>query len=188
MMVVSRASEGSPEEEGELSSDTSDSGRIQGTADEAEPVGTGRGRLDEMPPGYYPDPRDATRLRWWNGRQWTGGTVQPTQSGPRPARHVGRIVALYVVLTVIGFLAVTASDTSHVLEKCTDTSTWSLTDTPLSTALWLLGVTVAAGSITLAVVRRRKEPDRPRWPVPEIVALVLAIVLPWLGLSVSCGG
>ena len=186
-MVGSGVSEGSPHKEEGLASDISSSGLNQGAAGEAEPTGTG-GPRDEVPPGYYPDPRNATRLRWWTGRQWTGGTVRPTQPGPRSARHVGRIVALYVVLTVIGILAITASDTSHVLENCSDTSTWSLTDTALSTALWLLGVTVAAGAVTFSVVRRRKEPDGPRWPVPEIVALVLAVVLPWLGLSVSCGG
>lgn len=34
---------------------------------------------DPAPPGFYPDPADATRERWWDGASWaaTPGTLHP---------------------------------------------------------------------------------------------------------------
>ncbi|KQS14840.1 DUF2510 domain-containing protein [Curtobacterium sp. MCLR17_007] len=43
--------------------------------------------------GWFPDPRDASRLRWWDGRAWGDGTR------PLPARHP---VAAPVVATPTG--------------------------------------------------------------------------------------
>ena len=37
------------------------------------------------PPGWYDDPWDATRIRWWDGREWTGyGAGHPVGSAPNP--------------------------------------------------------------------------------------------------------
>jgi len=36
---------------------------------------------DLPPPGYYPDPQDASRRRWWDGTQW-GPLAPPTISPP----------------------------------------------------------------------------------------------------------
>jgi len=137
------------------------------------------------PPGRYPAPWNPATSGWWDGEQWSTPPPQPSSS---PARRVGPIVVLYVVLSFIGYLAIAASDTSHVLETCTDTSTWSLTDAPLSTALWVLGILVAAVAVSVGVVRRHRDPVGSGRPIPEMVALVLAVVLPWLGPSVACGG
>ena len=35
------------------------------------------------PPGWYDDPWDASRIRWWDGHQWTGyAAVHPAPSTP----------------------------------------------------------------------------------------------------------
>jgi hypothetical protein len=34
-----------------------------------------------MPPGWYPDQMDPSKLRWWNGTAWTDGVNQPSTSG-----------------------------------------------------------------------------------------------------------
>ncbi|WP_191278877.1 DUF2510 domain-containing protein [Nocardioides flavus (ex Wang et al. 2016)] len=31
--------------------------------------------------GWYADPQDASRLRWWDGERWTGHTHPPTARG-----------------------------------------------------------------------------------------------------------
>ena len=32
-------------------------------------------------PGWYPDPWDATRIRWWDGEEWTGYAAASTDGG-----------------------------------------------------------------------------------------------------------
>lgn len=40
-------------------------------------------------PGWYPDPEDATLVRWWNGRRWTDDRqAQPPRERARPAGGV----------------------------------------------------------------------------------------------------
>jgi hypothetical protein len=40
----------------------------------------------EAPAGWYPDPRDPRRIRWWDGAAWTEHTApQPEGSGPYPS-------------------------------------------------------------------------------------------------------
>ncbi|MEZ5115258.1 MAG: heavy metal-binding domain-containing protein [Candidatus Nanopelagicales bacterium] len=47
------------------------------------------------PAGWYPDPHDPTRLRWWDGAQWTDQTQasiseqQPGEIGAAPAQYSG---------------------------------------------------------------------------------------------------
>jgi len=38
-------------------------------------------------PGWYPDPADASRLRWWDGAVWTEHTANQPTDAPRSA-HV----------------------------------------------------------------------------------------------------
>lgn len=50
---------------------------------------------DPAPPGFYPDPADASRERWWDGAAWAAapGSVQPAtvpthrDIGPPPPRQ-----------------------------------------------------------------------------------------------------
>jgi hypothetical protein len=37
--------------------------------------------LRRVAPGWHPDPWDVTRLRWWDGTQWTGWTHPPSGGG-----------------------------------------------------------------------------------------------------------
>lgn len=40
------------------------------------------------PPGWYPDPQDPSRLRWWDGRAWTAQTAARPVAPPAPAYQV----------------------------------------------------------------------------------------------------
>ena len=37
------------------------------------------------PPGWYPDPEQPTRKRWWSGDTWTARTDDTTPTAPAPA-------------------------------------------------------------------------------------------------------
>lgn len=46
---------------------------------------TAPGGAVEAPAGWYPDPRDPRRIRWWDGAAWTEHTApQPAGEGPYP--------------------------------------------------------------------------------------------------------
>lgn len=52
--------------------------------------------MQEAPPGWYPDPGDQKRLRYWDGRAWTAATA------PAPRRGgVGRRVLVTVVVVAV---------------------------------------------------------------------------------------
>ena len=36
--------------------------------------------MTQPPEAWYEDPSDPTRLRWWDGRQWTGHTAPVRQA------------------------------------------------------------------------------------------------------------
>lgn len=59
-------------------------------------------RPTESEPGWYPDPTDLTRYRWWNGSEW-GREVNPAP----PTRQVG--TASLVVLGVAAAVVVSGS-------------------------------------------------------------------------------
>jgi hypothetical protein len=39
------------------------------------------------PPGWYSDPGDPTRERWWDGRRWAGGPADGPGGPPPLANH-----------------------------------------------------------------------------------------------------
>lgn len=56
-----------------------------------------------VPPGWYPDPEDPSRPRWWDGTQWAQATVFPTAPsvGSMPNRTSPPSVVLTVVITAL---------------------------------------------------------------------------------------
>jgi hypothetical protein len=77
-------------------------------------------------PGWYPDPHDAARLRWWDGQRWTSHTQAnssaearwgfddaPLTPGPpaassRSPLRAGVLAVAGVALLVLGWLALSA--------------------------------------------------------------------------------
>ncbi|MCX5042460.1 DUF2510 domain-containing protein [Aldersonia sp. NBC_00410] len=60
-------------------------------------------------PGWYPDPQDPRRQRWWDGRQWAPPAQwAPQQPPPRKRSGAGKVLlaigGAVVVLIVIGVL------------------------------------------------------------------------------------
>jgi Protein of unknown function (DUF2510) len=93
--------------------------------------------VTETPPGWYPDPNDATGQRWWDGTTWTAHSVrlQPgtslSTSGAAPSRGplvavIVGVVALLVIIAV-GVFAFGGLVSSH-------TSTTATTPAPLAAA------------------------------------------------------
>src|SRR6476646_1127202 len=70
----------------------------------------------QSPPGWYADPADRTRLRWWSGSEWgeSASTAAspwlPSAVPPRPRKPVwpwivGGAALLWVILLIGGVLA-----------------------------------------------------------------------------------
>lgn len=68
----------------------------------------------QPPEAWYADPDDPTRLRWWDGRAWTGHTTpMPSSAGVtaapyRPAAGLARASIVLVALMVVSEVALTA--------------------------------------------------------------------------------
>jgi hypothetical protein len=70
----------------------------------------------QSPPGWYADPEDRTRLRWWSGTEWgeqgppAASAWVPPAVAQRPRKPVwpwilGGVGVLFVILVVIAVLA-----------------------------------------------------------------------------------
>lgn len=61
------------------------------------------------PAGWYPDPTDATRIRWWDGTQWTDQyqasiTEQsPGEIGAAPAAYSGPPILVVTTNEIVGY-------------------------------------------------------------------------------------
>jgi len=53
------------------------------------------------PRGWYPDPGDARRQRWWNGSSWTEHTTQGSRYAPPPIAPRTSLECLVLVLAVL---------------------------------------------------------------------------------------
>jgi hypothetical protein len=58
--------------------------------------------VTDIPAGWYPDPEDPERTRWWDGQGWTARTDAPEPASPPKAGRSWRIPALVTA----GFLVV----------------------------------------------------------------------------------
>src|SRR3954447_5939326 len=73
----------------------------------SSPRGTMLG-VQQHPPGWYPNPTDASQLRWWDGNTWTDHTVphprwQPGWDAP-PVRR--RRIWPWIVFPLLGVFLV----------------------------------------------------------------------------------
>lgn len=68
-----------------------------------------------QPMGWFPDPEDPSRQRWWDGAQWTSQTRHtptatpasvppPKKSGKKVLAVVGVLVGAFVLLGIVGAL------------------------------------------------------------------------------------
>jgi hypothetical protein len=111
-----------------------------------------RTRPDKAAAGWYPDPQDASRLRYWNRYRWTKRTRPnlPDLDGlrPSPATFAAPVLALLAVALSIPFMysydALPSTDPALVR----------------GFTLWLCAIVVAVVSVFLAVRARRRERER----------------------------
>lgn len=132
--------------------------------------------MSELPPaGWYPDPQDANRQRYWDGKGWTEHTADTspqvaasggagagsttTSSGPDTWTWQSIVATIFCcnILGVIGVLnagraeqALKAGDAVAASEHAASARKWTLWSAGVSLgliALYILFVVVVAGSI-----------------------------------------
>jgi len=62
-------------------------------------------------PGWYADPSNPGRRRWWTGESWTGApktSDKPTTSAPEH-RNMGLLLGVVLILLVIGVIVFLAT-------------------------------------------------------------------------------
>lgn len=117
-------------------------------------------------PGWYRDPRSRLRLRWWDGRAWTGRTgVDPSWS--TALLWAGLSIPAWVGAAL--FSMVTASAISETPQPDQTTSVVVVSGLPLVP----IAAAVLGGLIALAVTRRW----RPAVTVSGVTLLCLSILI-----------
>jgi Protein of unknown function (DUF2510) len=120
--------------------------------------------------GWYPDPQDASRLRYWNRYRWTKRTRPnlPDIHGlrPSPTTFVAPILASLAVALSVPFM--------YSYDGLPSTDPASVR----GFALWLWAIVVVVASMFLAVRARRTEHER-----RSRAGRILAAVGYWLAIS-----
>lgn len=87
---------------------------------------SGGGPPPALPAGWYDDPDDPSRLRYWAGTSWTDARA-PKNTPPRPITHEpkkqrsNRTSLMQVAVAIAGFLLLLAvCDTRSAMERFTD--------------------------------------------------------------------
>ncbi|MDQ1588827.1 MAG: hypothetical protein QOJ77_1992 [Microbacteriaceae bacterium] len=100
------------------------------------------------PPAWYPDPADATRLRWWDGGQWTAHLHDPSVAqqpvvstptvGPQTPVYNGFIwaIVLLPLLSSIAFL--TFDMNAYAIRSLSGERGVSLATVPYSLLGWAI--------------------------------------------------
>lgn len=100
------------------------------------------------PPAWYPDPADATRLRWWDGGQWTAHLHDPSLAqqpvvstptvGPQTPVYNGFIwaIVLLPLLSSIAFL--TFDMNAYAIRSLSGERGVSLVTVPYSLLGWAI--------------------------------------------------
>jgi hypothetical protein len=140
----------------------------------------------DRPPGWYPLPNRQAEWVYWDGAEWQSAATWHAGAwvfGPRPeAPHPWkRLVGLWVLLSVVGVVAGTASwhPASQDSRGCPQDSTVM----PATVGLWLAGVVIAMLGLGANVRWDRRFRDtglRRRLPLIDVLLVLGALVLPWL--------
>lgn len=82
-------------------------------------VNSGDPRRDEdpRPPGWYPDPGDRDKQRWWNGERWTDAVMLGPDFGGAPAWRGGLVAVGGLLLAVLGGVALFMVLMAQVLQS-----------------------------------------------------------------------
>lgn len=103
--------------------------------------------MNAFPPGWYPDPADPTRSRYWDGRQWSGNASAGWGATPAPATDFGNYTPQGGELTGSGMRRLPAlfSDVGRILRR----AWWPITAASL--AVWVAWFAIAAVVVSAVV-------------------------------------
>lgn len=119
----------------------------EGTSSATEPV-----EDDAVPPGWYPEPGEPNRIRYWDGEQWGERKREPRE---RPTGRANRLAVTALICAVIpwgivggilamvfGQIALDEIEESNGAERGQGLAKWAIGLGALNVALTIAAVTL----------------------------------------------